>query len=119
MAHFARVVNGRVTQVIVAEQEFVDAYDICENGKWIQTSYNTKGNVHYGQNNLPDSGTPLRKNYAVVGGQYDKINDAFYSPQPFSSWELNTETYLWEAPKPVPNTTDFFVWDEETQSWIL
>ena len=79
MSHFAKVVNNIVTQVIVAEQDFVDTQD----GTWVQTSYNTYGGVHSGGK------TPLRKNYAGIGSTYDSTKDAFYSPQPYLSWTLD------------------------------
>jgi hypothetical protein len=41
MAHFAKVVNGIVEQVIVAEAEFINNFVDSSPGEWIQTSYNT------------------------------------------------------------------------------
>ena len=74
MSHFAKVVNGVVTQVIVAEQDVIDDRD----GQWVQTSYNTRGGVHYAPNsNDPDGGIALRKNYAGIGYIYDIERDAF------------------------------------------
>ena len=92
MAHYAKIENDIVTMVIVAEQNFIDKID----GEWIQTSYNASGGIH------KLGGTPMRKNYAGVGYIYDRVNDCFYSPRIFPSWNLNTETYLWEAPVPYP-----------------
>ena len=88
MSHFAKVEDGIVTQVIVAEQEFVDT----QAGIWVQTSYNTHG----GQHTLGN--TPLRKNYAGIGYTYDSTRDAFYAPQPYASWTLNETSCLWEPP---------------------
>lgn len=93
MAHFARVNNGIVEEVIVAEQDFIDNYASSNEGTWIQTSYNTYGGVH------TLGGTPLRYNFAGIGFHYDAEADAFYEPKPFDDWTLNTNTYLWEAPK--------------------
>jgi hypothetical protein len=107
MAHFAKVENGIVKQVIVAEQEFIDT-GVFGHG-WVQTSYNTHGGKH------PED-RPLRKNYAGVGYAYDEQRDAFIPPQPFNSWLLNEETCLWDAPTPMP-TDGQYVWDEETVSW--
>ena len=76
MAHFAKVVNGIVEQVIVAEQEFINNFVDSSPGEWIQTSYNTFAGEH------KLGGTPLRKNYAGIGDTYDKTRDAFYAPQP-------------------------------------
>jgi len=81
MSHFAKVVDGKVIEVIVAEQDFIDNLD----GTWIQTSYNTHGNQH-------PEGRPLRGNYAGIGFTYDDTNDVFYAPQPYPSWSLNNTT---------------------------
>ena len=118
MAHFAKVVNGKVDQVIVAEPDFFDSFVDSSPGEWIQTSYNTRGGVHYNpETNEPDDGTPLRYNYAGVGFSYDATADAFYAPQPFASWTLNTDTYLWEAPVAYPDDGEVYEWNEETTSW--
>lgn len=115
MAHFAKVENGTVVQVIVADQEFIDS-GVVGHG-WIQTSYNTKGNVHYGPDGEPDGGVALRGNYAGLGFIYDEVNDVFYHPQPFPSWLLNTSTWTWEAPIPFPNDGKLYSWDEPTLAW--
>lgn len=109
MAHFAKVNNGIVEQVIVAEQEFVDTLD----GTWVQTSYNTYGGVHR------LGGTPMRKNYAGIGYTYDSALDAFISPKPFPSWVLNEDTCLWEAPISKPDDGNRYSWDEASQSWAV
>ena len=122
MAHFARVVNGLVTQVIVAEPEFFDTFVDPTPGDWVQTSYNTRGGVHY----QPDSNTPsadqskaLRKNYAGVGFTYDAGRDAFIPPKPFSKWVLNEQTCLWDAPTQPPNDGQIYVWDDDSGNWAL
>jgi len=109
MSHFAKVENGIVTQVIVADQDVIDS-GIFGDG-WIQTSYNTNGNKH------PEN-RPLRANYAGVGFTYDAINDVFYMPQPYPSWTLNQSTWLWDAPIPHPTDNKFYYWDEPTLSWV-
>lgn len=119
MAHYAQVINGTVTQVIVAEQDFINTGAVGDPSQWVQTSYNTHGGVHR------NGGTPLRKNYAGIGYVYDAVRDAFYAPRPYPSWNLNEETCYWEAPTPVPEavqpteTTEgtYYVWEEETVSW--
>ena len=111
MSHFAKVLDGKVLDVIVAEQDFIDSYVDTVPGEWIQTSYNTLGNKHL------LGGTPLRKNYAVIGGNYDKGGDFFYDTQPFTSWTLNKTTGLWEAPKTLPSDGKNYSWNEETKSW--
>ena len=116
MSHFAKVENGKVVQVIVAEQDFIDS-GVVGHG-WVQTSYNTRGNVHYGQDGQPDGGVALRGNYAGIGYTYDEANDVFYASQPFPSWTLNNQTWLWEAPVPYPNDGKLYRWDEDTTSWV-
>ena len=111
MGHFARVCDGIVTQVIVAEPEFFDTFVDSSPGQWIQTSYNTYGGQH------PEN-RPLRKNYAGIGYTYDSVRDAFIAPQPFASWTLNEDTCLWESPIAVPNDGKMYNWDEAQQQWI-
>ena len=110
MSHFAKVVDGKVTQVIVAEPEFFDTFVDSSPGTWIQTSYNTHGNQH-------PEGRPLRGNYAGIGYTYDSQNDVFVAPKPFNSWVLNEDTWLWEAPVAMPDDGKLYNWDEETTSW--
>ena len=82
MGHFAKVLDGKVTQVIVAELEFFDTFVDTSPGTWLQTSYNTRGGIHYGQDGQPDGGVALRGNYAGIGYSYDPIDDAFIAPMP-------------------------------------
>ena len=112
MAHFAKVQDGIVTKVIVAEPDFFDTFVDDSPGEWIQTSYNTIGGTH------TLGGTPLRKNYAGVGFTYDRDRDAFIPPQPFASWTLDEDTCLWNAPVAYPSGDGQYQWDEETTSWI-
>ena len=112
MAHYAKVTDGKVTQVIVAEADFFDTFVDSSPGEWIQTSYNTHG----GQHTL--GGTPLRKNYAGIGYSYDRTKDAFIPPQPYASWTLDEETCLWESPTPYPTDDKVYHWDEATTSWV-
>lgn len=118
MSHFAKVVDGKVVRVIVAEQEFIDTYVDPEPGEWIQTSYNTFMGVHYGPDNQPDGGIALRGNYAGIGFVYDKENDVFYEEKFHPSWILDTTTWTWEAPVPKPTDGKTYMWDEATISWI-
>ena len=113
MAHFAKVNNGIVEQVIVAEPEFFDTFVDSSPGQWIQTSYNTHGGVHL------LGGTPLRKNYAGIGFTYDATKDAFIPPKPYASWTLNEDSCLWEAPVAYPDDGEKYVWDEPTTAWVL
>ena len=121
MAHYAKVVSGIVTNVIVAEADFFKTFVDDTAGAWIQTSYNTRGGVHY----QPDSTTPsedqskaLRKNYAGLDYNYDAKNDAFYEPQPYPSWILNKTTYIWEPPTALPNDGKTYNWNESSKSWV-
>ena len=119
MAHFAKVVNGTVVNVIVAEPDFFDTFIDDSPGYWIQTSYNTRGGVHYEPNsNIPstDQSKALRKNFAVIGGTYDHTLDAFIPIKPYPSWTLNPETCYWEPPVGLPEGEHR--WDEDTLSWI-
>ena len=101
MAHYAKVENKLVTQVIVAEAEFFDTFVDSSPGEWIQTSY---------------SGS-IRKNYAAIGHTYDSVRDAFIPHQPFPSWTLIEDTCTWEAPTALPDDDNQYSWNEETQSW--
>lgn len=110
MTHFAKVTNGIVQQVIVAEPEFFDTYVDSSPGEWIQTSYNTIGGQH------PEN-RPLRKNFAGIGYTYDRERDAFIPPKPYDSWILNEDTCLWEAPLAYPDDGKHYIWNEETGNW--
>jgi len=110
MSHFAKVVDGKVTQVIVAEKEFFDTFVDSSAGTWLQTSYNTYGNQH-------PEGRPLRGNYAGIGYNYDATNDVFYAPQPYPSWILNNTTWLWEAPVAMPTDDKKYKWNESITNW--
>ena len=110
MAHWAKVVDGKVVSVIVAEAEFFDTFVDSSPGAWIQTSYRTQGGQH-------PEGTPLRKNFAGIGYTYDAVRDAFIPPSPFASWLLNDDTCLWEAPVAMPTDGKSYEWDEATTSW--
>ena len=120
MGHFAKVSNGIVTKVIVAEADFFNNFVDDSPGQWIQTSYNTRGGVHYKPNtNEPseDQSKALRKNYAGIGYAYDSTRDAFIPPQPFNSWTLNEDTCLWDSPVPYPADGKLYKWNEELVNW--
>lgn len=119
MAHYAQIdANNIVTQVIVAEQDFIDSGAVGDPATWIQTSYNTFGGIHR------LGGTPLRKNYAGIGYTYDAARDAFIAPKPFASWILDETSCQWQAPVPMPSdagTGDppkFYRWDESQVNWV-
>ncbi len=134
MAHFAKVVDGIVEQVVVAEQDFIDTQE----GTWVQTSYNTRQGVHYRYEEktlisldyegnevtdvhpawpVPSGQDGLRKNFAGTGYIYDSVRDAFYPPQPYPSWTLNEDTCWWEAPVSKPDEGNPYEWNEDTLSW--
>ena len=125
MSHFAKVNKmGVVTAVIVADEEFISSGKAGDPSLWIQTSYNTRGGIHYQPNsNLPseDQSKSLRKNYAGIGFQYDQQRNAFIPPKPieFPSFILNEQTCLWEAPIPYPNDGKLYNWNEQNQTWEL
>jgi hypothetical protein len=111
MGHFAKIVDGKVTQVIVAEPDFFSTFIDTSPGEWIQTSYNTQEGVH------KLGGTPLRKNYAGIGYTYDRVRDAFIPPQPYPSWILNEDTCIWHSPVSIPSGDKQYYWDEPSVSW--
>lgn len=120
MAHFAKIENGVVVEIIVADQDVIDNID----GFWVQTSYNTRGGIHV------LGGAPMRYNYAQIGGHYDAEADVFYPQKPYESWILNKNNWLWYAPKPLPGDAGFYdengiwsggveyVWDENNLEWV-
>ena len=104
MSHFAKLDNNNiVTQVIVAEQDFINSGAVGDSFRWVQTSYNNN----------------FRKNYAGVGYTYDRIRDAFIPPKPYPSWLLNEDTCLWDAPVAMPDDDQRYTWNEETSNWDL
>jgi len=128
MSHYAKVKDGIVEQVIVAEPEFFENFVDTSPGQWIKTSYNMRGGVYYDpstnhpaedQSVIEGDEARQRKNYAGIGYTYDRDRDAFIPPQPYASWTLNEETCLWEAPEPYPTDGEEYTWDEETTSWVL
>ena len=102
MSHFAKIENNIVTQVIVAEQDFINSGAVGDSFLWVQTSYN--GN--------------FRKNFAGPGFTYDKAKDAFIPPKPFNSWTLVEATCQWEAPTAMPDDGKIYTWNEDTTNWV-
>lgn len=117
MSNYAFVRDGRVVDVIVAEQDFIDQLPATGTGSWIQTSYNTHGGVHYGPDGQPDGGVALRENFAGIGYHYDSNLDAFYPPRPYDTWILNMDTLLWEAPVDYPADGHLYQWNPATNNW--
>jgi hypothetical protein len=107
---FAKVVDGIVIEVIVADQKFIDKLDNPK--EWIKTSYETIGGLN-------KNGIPLRKNYAGIGYTFDKIRDAFIPPKPFNSWILDENTCLWNSPNPRPTDNNDYEWNEDLLKWVI
>lgn len=119
MSHYAKVVNGKVIDVIVADESFFNIFIDTSPGTWLQTSYNTRGGVHYAPNSdTPDGGVALRGNYAGIGFVYDSTNDVFYPPQPYPSWTISAPNWTWTPPIPYPTDGKNYKWDEPTKTWI-
>lgn len=122
MSHFAQVINEIVINVIVAEQDFIDNY-ADKNGQWIQTSYNTRGGVHYGSDGLPDGGPALRGNFAGIGWRYDATHDIFSLPSPGKNFTLNSVTGNWDPIVPMPQVIppDNWVWIfmDDICEWVM
>lgn len=124
MSHYAKVVDGVVTAVIVAEADHIATLD----GSWIKTSYNMRGGVYYD----PETNDPAedqsvingdeareRKNFAGIGYVYN--GTGFHPPEPFPSWTLNSTSYAWEPPTPYPEDEDeavVYLWNENTKAWV-
>ena len=122
MAHFAQIDDNNVvvTVIVVPDEQEHRGQEFCADdlglgGTWIQTSYNTRGNVHHGSDGEPDGGTPLHMNYAAIGSEWD--GTGFAAPQPYGSWSLDGD-YLWQPPTPMPDDGNNYYWDEDTTSWI-
>ncbi len=124
MTHFAKVENGVVTAVIVADQEFIDSGAVGDPTHWVQTSYNTREGVYYTPNTAapdPDQTKAFRKNFAGIGFTYDVTRDAFIPPKPFPSWALDEFSCVWKPPMPQPTSHEpiALAWDEALQQWVV
>jgi len=120
MAHYAKVEDGIVTEVLVVDNSVTDgqtflAEECGLSGTWIKTSYNTRGGVHYGSDGRPDNKEPLNYNFAGIGYSWDGVG--FAEPKPFPSWTFDTTTYTWKSPVPIPQINTRVLWNESTQSW--
>jgi len=113
MSHFAQIdENNIVTRVLVIEQDVINTGLFGDPSSFIQTSYNTRGNVHI------LGGIPFRKNYAGIGYTYDATKDAFIPPRPFNSWTLDEETCLWHSPVEMPTDGKLYTWNEDVLNWV-
>lgn len=124
MGHYAKVINGVVISVIVADQDFIDTQ--ADKWAWVETSYNIRGGIYYDpatnqpavdQSVIELAAGRKRKNYAGIGYRYDSERDAFIPPTPYPSWKLNENTCLWEAPIPYPQDNKEYIWNEAEQEW--
>ena len=107
MAHFAKIENGKVTQVIVVDnanetngQEYLNSIGL--EGTWVQTSYN----ANFG------------KKFAGIGDTYVASSGEFKPAKPATSWKWNAETWEWDAPKPYPTDAKSYMWNEELKDWV-
>ena len=132
MAYFAKLGKGNKVQRVekvsndtaINEQVGIDFLNNLykTNDIWFQTSYNTRGGIHYqsdGETPSEDQSKAFRKNYAGIGWKYDQSRDAFIEPQPFTSWTLNETTCQWEAPVAYPTDGQVYDWNETNQNWQL
>jgi len=132
MAHFSKLGKGNIVErvevvsndIATTEQAGIDFLNNLygTNDIWRQTSYNTKGGVHYEFDTITpstDQSKALRKNFAGIGFKYDQYRDAFIPPKPFNSWTLNETTCLWESPVAYPTDGQKYNWNEENQTWDL
>lgn len=119
MAHFARIKNSQVIRVHVVNNEVItdeNGVEQEELGKkflaelhgvlaeeFVQCSYNSNFRAHY----------------PALGYTYDLESDVFIPPQPYSSWILNTENYIWEPPIPRPDGDGYYAWDDLSIQWVL
>ena len=121
MAHFAKIENGIVTNVIIADQEFIDAGHV--EGLWLETTIDAIGGFVYELDDstpsklIPTDKPTVRKNYACIGYSYDAQRDAFIPPKPYNSWVLDESKCVWVAPVPLPQV-GVYQWDEETVNWV-
>lgn len=119
MSYWALVdTNNIVQQVIVADEEYIQTH-LLAGESWLMTDSHTLENVHYGPDWQPDGLPPYRGNFASIGYTWDPTNQVFYAPQPYPSWILDTNTWCWGPPVPYPEDGKVYVWDEQTQSWVL
>jgi hypothetical protein len=127
MAHFAEIdENNKVLRVLVVADEHEDnghhflSNELNLGGVWIQTSYNTRGGIHFNFNTNEqslDQSKAFRKNFAQIDYTYDEERDAFIAPKPFTKWVLNEETCIWEAPVPYPTDGLTYVWNNNKEEW--
>lgn len=117
MAHYAKVRDSIVVDMIVADEDFFETFIDTSAGTWIQCSYNTREGIHYGQDDLPDGGKALRYNYPALGYSYDEDRDAFIPPKENNGWILDESKCIWVSPKPYPEDGKVYIWNNATEDW--
>jgi hypothetical protein len=124
VAHFARLDSNNIVDFVVVGRDEDEGKEVelslRTGNTYKQTSYNTRGGVHYQADGTPsaDQSKAMRKNYAGIGYSYDATRNAFIPPKPYASWTLNEDTCLWDAPVAYPTDGKIYNWNEETQSWV-
>ena len=102
MSHFAKINSSNiVTEIIVAEQDFINSGAVGDAFLWVQTSFNHN----------------FKKQMAVIGGTYDKTNDVFVQPKPYPSWTLDG-SHDWQPPTIYPDDGKVYNWNEDTTAWV-
>lgn len=125
MAHFAKLDSNNIVIFVTVGRDEDREEELCARTGEVyrQTSYNTRGGVHYQADGTPsaDQSKAFRKNYAGLGYTYDAQRDAFIPPKPYASWVLNEQTCWWDSPVPMPadaSAEKRYRWDEDTTSWV-
>jgi len=124
MAHFAKLDENNVVIFVTVGRDEDEGKEVelslRTGDTYKQTSYNTRGGVHYQADGTPsaDQSKAMRKNYAGLGYTFDAARNAFIPPKPYASWLLNETTCLWDAPVAYPTDGKRYSWDEATTSWV-
>jgi len=126
MTHFAKIDNSDIVVFVTRGRDEDDGkeLELCARtgDTYRQTSYNTRGGIHYKSNsNEPsdDQSKSFRKNYAGIGYTYDKERDAFIPPKIYNTWVLNEDTCQWQPPVAYPDDGKEYQWNEDKQKWDL
>ena len=93
MSFYAKIENNIVVNIVNADSEWIALQD----GIWREYTENTP---------------------AGIGWEWNKEKSRAIPPKPFASWSLNSDTYLWEAPTPMPTDGKRYTWDEATTAWV-
>lgn len=99
MSHYAKIENSQVTNIIVAEQEFINSGAVGNPIDWVEI--------------IDDNGSTIH--YAGIGFTYNATSATFIPPKPFNSWLVNGTS--WSAPIPKPQDNKHYIWNEEILNW--